>query len=222
LKIYKTLFLIFLGLALGSCIGLSADITMRRDGSGRISLEYRISQMAEDIGRLDGNEQWPVIPTGRRDFERTIARIPDMRLVSFSSREETAPDGKNKNIVNKVEMEFSNPQALTFFLDPSGRRASLIRENNSNKLTITILDSIPQQVDEDLLALVKQVSAGYKLDLSFSADGNSALNIEDVNGRLIEVPAETEIVSSGKKVSLAMGIDSLFNLKQGLLVNFNW
>jgi len=66
----------FLLLLFNSCIGLSLDIQMRRNGSGRLLMEYRVSRMAEAIGRLDGNENWPIIPNGRADFERTLRGFP--------------------------------------------------------------------------------------------------------------------------------------------------
>ena len=216
LKKTRILFLIIFLLILNSCIGISADIVMRKDGSGKISLEYRFSRMAEVLGRLDGNENWHIIPTGRADIERTVARIPDMRLVSFSSR-----DG-DKEIVNKAELEFKNTEALLAFLDPSGRRASLSRGNGSNSLTVIIMEPPSVAMNADLLDLVQQVSSGYELKLSFSANGNSAMTLSDGIGKTAEPPRGAKIVSSGKKVSLEMGTGDILGLKQGLGVSFNW
>ena len=112
LKINRTLFIILILITLNSCIGISADIIMRKDGSGKIALEYRFSRMAEVLGRLDGNENWQIIPAGRPDMERTVARIPGMKLASFSSTE------GEKEIVNKAELEFKDTEALLAFLDP--------------------------------------------------------------------------------------------------------
>ncbi|GHT76702.1 hypothetical protein FACS1894124_8630 [Spirochaetia bacterium] len=71
---------------LGSCIGMSADITIRRNGSGVLALEYRMSRELESLGKLDGNERWLPIPVGKADFERTTDRIPGLALKSFSSK----------------------------------------------------------------------------------------------------------------------------------------
>jgi hypothetical protein len=75
---------------------------MRSNGSGRITLEYRVSNMAEAIGALDGNERWPTIPVGRADWERTVERFPGLSLVSFSRRE------GNKDTVYNVRLDFVN------------------------------------------------------------------------------------------------------------------
>ena len=217
--VYTGLLIFFLA-ALNSCIGVSMDISMRQDGSGKIALEYRFSAMAESLGRLDGNEQWPVIPVGRSDFERTVTRIPGLKLVSFSSREEATGDGRD--MVNKAELEFKDADALLAFLDPSGRRASIGRQGNSHELTIAVRDPDSSEVNPDLVNLLRQVCAGYQLNVSFSADGNSTLLLKDSNNAPFQPPAGTSIVPSGKKVSLSMGTASVLEIKQGLKVNITW
>ncbi|MDR2922260.1 MAG: hypothetical protein LBU85_02815 [Treponema sp.] len=216
------LWLVFVVLTLNSCFGLAADITMNRDGSGKISLEYRISRAAEAIGRLDGNERWQIIPAGRADFERTLARIPDMRLVSFSTREEPSPKTGDRDIVNKVELEFKNTEALLAFLDPSGKRAVLVREGDKNRLSINLNEGVSPQANADLLDLLRQVSDGYELEISFSTAGDSALALSDSRGNAIQPPDGSRVVLSGKKVSLKMGTGQVIGLRQGLAAHFLW
>ena len=73
-----TLLLCLSAVVLNSCLGVSADITIKADGSGKIALEYRVSQALESLGKLDGNG--PAIPVGKADFERSVSRIPGLRL----------------------------------------------------------------------------------------------------------------------------------------------
>jgi hypothetical protein len=197
-------------------MGISADIQIRRDGSGRMILEYRFSRMAETIGRLDGNERWQIIPTGRADMERTVARIPGMRLVSFSSNEDT------KDIVNKVTLDFDNAQALLKFLDPSGKRAKLENENGLNRLQFILNEPVSSQINPDLLALMKQMSAGYKTAVSFSADKNAQMTITDGEGNAIAPPAGSQVVPSGRKVSLSIDTGEILSFKQGLGLIIVW
>jgi len=211
-------------LMLNSCIGVHADIQMRRDGSGRITLEYKLSRMAETIGRLDGNEQWPIIPVGRADWERTTARIDDMRLVSFSSREDA------KDIVSRVTLEFRNTEALIKFLDsyagepsrPGGGRASINRENNLNKLNIILNKPAASEINPDLMDLMKQVCAGYKFNISFRAQGNPSMVFTDGAGKTIIQPAEINTAASGRTVSFAIDTAEIINKKEGLGVIFSW
>jgi len=208
--------LIVLMFILNSCIGVSADIQMRKDGSGKIILEYRLSRMAENIGRLDGNERWQIIPIGRADWERTAARIAGIKLASFSSREEA------KDIVNKVTLEFKNTEALLKFLDPFGRRVSLDRVNGSNKLHITLNGPLSPETNADLLELMKQVSAGYSFRVGFTAGGNSTMTITDGAGRAITPPQGAEVISQGKKVSLAIDTGEILTRTDGLGMDIIW
>jgi len=209
-------FLPLVFLLLNSCVGLSLDIQMRRNGSGRLVMEYRVSRMAEALGRLDGNENWPIIPTGRADLERTLARIPGMRLVSFSSSEGT------QDVVTSAALEYDNGEALLKFLDPSGRRASLSVENQSGRLGIIINEPVSSEYDKDLFELFRQVSAGYNLSISFSAEGNSALEFTDGEGTAAPEPASSRTVASGRKTSLSIGITEILDIKEGLGVSFSW
>ncbi|MCL1994201.1 MAG: hypothetical protein FWG66_14755 [Spirochaetes bacterium] len=201
---------------MNSCIGLSADILVSGDGSGRITLEYRVSQVAEALGRLEGNERWQIIPTGRADIERTVARIPDMRLVSFATREDS------RDTINTVVLEFGNIDALLFFLDSSGGRAFLSRENGGNRLSIAVMDGSHGVMDAALLDLVRQISQGYEFNLSFSAAGGSALALSDGGGNALEAPPGARLVAAGARVSFAMATADILEQRQGLTVNLTW
>jgi len=201
---------------LNSCLGISADIQMRRDGSARVTLEYKFSRMAETVGRLDGNEQWHIIPVGRADWERTTARIDDMRLVSFSSREDA------KDFVNRVTLEFTNAQALLKFLDSSGRRASLNRDNNLNRLNIILNEPVTSEINGDLMDLMKQISAGYRFNITFSAQGNSTMTITDGAGKTTALPAGAQAATSGRTVSFAIDTAEILNKPEGLGLSFSW
>jgi hypothetical protein len=208
-------FLLIFILIFNSCIGVSMDLEMRKDGSGKINMEYRIYGMAESIGRLDGNQNWPIIPSGREDMERTVARIDGMKLVSYSSRESEID--KYINVV----LEYENPEALLKFLNPTGTdNVSLNRSDQSGKLEFVLSDSNTPSINTDLLALAKQVFTGYKFSISLSAERNSTLTLTDGRGREITLPAE--IVSSGRKTSLSMEMPDLLSLNNGLAVRFEW
>jgi hypothetical protein len=204
--------LVLLVLVLNSCIGVSADISIREDGSGKIVLEYRVSPMLEALGRLDGNERWQTNPAGRADFERTRARLPDLRLVSFSSKNESGGD-----VVNRAELEFKNIESLPAFLDGRGNRAAFIRENGKNRLSLTLLDATRSAAaDAELLGLVREVCRGYELRLSLSAPKTASL-VMTPN----DIPA-AKIVSPGKKVSLSIETGELLSLPGGLGVELIW
>jgi len=203
-------------LLLNSCVGISMDIQMRRNGSGRLVMEYRVSRMAESLGRLDGNENWPIIPAGRADLERTLARIPGMRLVSFSSKEDA------RDVVTNVTLEYDTGEALLKFLDPSGSRASLRTDNQSGRLDLILNESVPQGYDESLLELVRQASAGYGFSISFSAERDSSLSITNGEGTAAPAPASAQTVTTGRRTSMSIGVVDLLDIREGLGVSFSW
>jgi len=199
------LILIFLVL-LNSCLGAAADIVLRADGSGSIALEYRVSPMLESIGRLDGNAHQPAIPIGKTDFERTIARIPNLSIKSFSV----------KDHVTKVTLSFKDTAALLAFLDSSGTRASLTQTDGTTKLRLVLTDPVTTPVDEHLLSLLKEVSAGYELGISFTTPRPATLEV---------IPPSTptkKLITKGKKVSFAIEMGELVALRDGLALEIIW
>ncbi|MCL2179617.1 MAG: hypothetical protein FWB83_00670 [Treponema sp.] len=198
-----------------SCIGASIDIEMNRNGSGKLTIEYRVSRTAESIGRLDGNEGRPIIPTGRTDWERTVSRIDGLRMASFSSRE-NPPD-----IVYNIALEYDNPQALLRCLDPSGR--SYIRtENNASRLCLIFNESVPEELNGDLLSLARSVSDGYNFSITFRTDRNSTLSITDGHGNPASVPRSAEITSPGRRVSMSLNVMDFITAAGGIGVMFEW
>jgi len=199
--------------ALNSCIGISMDIQMRKDGSARVSLEYCYSAMAENIGKFDGNENWPVVPVGRADWERTTERVSGMKLVSFSSLHKNSQD-----VITNVTLEFDSAEALLKFLDPAGNMAS----QSAGRLEITVNKPLPSQINNDLLELMRQVSGNYRFAVSFTAEGNSTLVITDARGKEISLPQDARIIPSGKKTSFSIAVPEIFTLKDGLGMRFTW
>jgi hypothetical protein len=205
-----------------SCLGASADIVMRADGSGSITLEYRVSQMLESLGRLDGNERWPAIPVGKADFERSVARIPGLRLASYSvteyPRRYSKPPNSNplgdKDLITSVKLDFKDTAALLAFLDSTGSRASLVQEGGKNTLRLVLLDPVTDAIDADLLSLLQEVSAGYEMSVSFTAPQGAALSVIPPS-----VSAERTV---GKKVSFTIGTGELVSLRDGLTLEIVW
>jgi hypothetical protein len=213
----KLLFAIPVLLALSSCLGLSADFQIRKNGSVKLAMEYRYPRSAENIGKLDGNERWQIIPSGRADWERTAARVDGMKLSSFSTSNDT------RDIVNKVTLEFSNTDALIKFLNPAAgeKRAAFNTGNGSNALSI-IFTEPSGEINADLLELMKQVSYGYKLKVTFNTEKDSTITFTDGSGKPIPPPETVEAVSKGKKTSFSIDTAELLQRKEGFGVELKW
>jgi len=199
---------------LSSCLGVSADITIKADGSGKIVLEYRVSQALESLGRLDGNEGKPVVPVGKTDFDRSVARIPGLKLSGYSSKNVPNASG-GSDLVTKASLDFKNTGALLAFLDSAGSRAAMVQNGEGKLFRLVLLEPSETVADPDLLSLLRGISEGYDFNLSFNLPGNA--NIETV-----PQVSSAKLVSSGKKMSFSISLGELLNQKDGLALEVRW
>ena len=212
----KTLsFFVTLGaFVLSSCLGVSADITIKADGSGKIDLGYRVSQALESLGRLDGNGSRPAVPSGKIDFDRTVARIPGLRLSGYSSKDIRNASG-GTDLVTNATLDFTGTDALLAFLDSSGSRATLTQDNTGSLLRLVILEPSESISDSDLLSLFREMSKGYDFNISLSLPRNA-------NARTIPSVPAAKLVTNGKKVSFSIGMGELLSLTDGLALEIRY
>jgi len=221
-KIAKAVILICLIFACVSCVGVSTDINMKKNGSGRITLEYRYMKKTEAIGRLDGNENWPIIPVGKKDMERTVARINGLKLVSHSSKETSSQKNAEKDVLTKATLDFSTTQALLDFLDPAHEKSSLVQSGGVNTMTLILFTPATSPIDPDLINLLRDMSGAYQFKLNFSADKNASLSFTDGSGKPMLTPTGAQVIPSGKKVSFTIKTTDFFNYPQGLGLVITW
>ncbi|MDR3338099.1 MAG: hypothetical protein LBT16_12940 [Treponema sp.] len=215
----------------GSCVGVSADITIRKNGSGFITLEYRISGDLESLGKLDGNARWLPVPAGRADFERTVARIPSMRIASFSSKK------RDGDLVNRVTLNFGDTAALLKFLDALGQGASLSRENGRNVLVLDFgggvgpgdsalgtTNAAPGTANAALAELAAKTLTGYSLDLRFNLGTEGEIFLVDRNGgrRGTESLPAGWIVQGGKKTAFSAPMGDLLISAEPVRLEIHW
>ena len=216
----KLAFLAAVILTFNSCISLSMNIQMNKNGSGKLTMEYSISSMLNNIGSLDGNKNFPAIPVGRADWERTLARINGVKLSSFSVNE------KGSDTVYKVIIDYDNPQALLMILDPGKNGSSIEIKNDSGSFNyvINMNNSFADfsEYDESLLVLARIMFADSKFSISFSAQSDSSMTITSNGGKSFSPPASAQIIQKGKNVSLSMDIMDFIEITEDFTVNFKW
>ena len=161
---YKLLKIIMLALflpVLSSCFGINFDIALSNNGSGTITLEYRIAKALDSIGRLDGNERWNTIPVGKADFERSIDRLQNLKLISFSERED------ERDLTFNARIEFANMEALLAFLDASGGRSSFNGNAASGHLNLILSEGTVIQ-NQALDGLLSDIFEPYSFNMTFT------------------------------------------------------
>lgn len=207
------IFSLLIVLLLNSCFGANIDITLNQNGSGLIVLDYQIAKSLDSLGKLDGNENWNTIPVGKADFERTIERLPDIKLLSFNSKE------NEKNIVIESKMEFLSFQGLLAFLDASGRHTNFSGDISRGRLNMTLSES-GNITNPGLEKLIMDIFESYAVKISMSFPGEGSLAVRDQKGTPLQ--AGKDIIASGKKVSCTFPLAVILASAGGISVEFNW
>jgi len=220
-RIYILLLVIcYLLFAVSSCVGVSVDISLNQNGSGNAALEYQISKALDALGRLDGNERWNTIPVGRADFERTMDRLPGMKLTSFSSKED------RNNLIINAKMEFEDLKSLMSFIDASGLRSSFSGDTHSGRIFMTLNDARPKSnaALENLALenLIAEISKSYSVKMAMSLPGEGSVKITDNRGFSLDKIPGSVIISPGKKVSFSLPLYSVLSATDGINVEFLW
>jgi hypothetical protein len=200
----------FLGLGmlaiLCSCVGVGMEISLNADGTGRMTVEYRVSRQLEAAGSLDGVARWPSVPVGKADFERSLERLEGLTLRSFSSRED-GPD-----MVSRALIDFTRLEDILPLLDYGGEGARLSREGDKRTLSLR-LGGFPSggdgasPPDPQLLSLLEQLSQGYSFAISLSAPSAVELRIR---GDGEEPPPDPQIERGGRKAGFSVPLSRFF------------
>ena len=195
-----------------SCIGVGANIALRRDGSGTILLEYRIARELESLGKLDGNERWLPVPVGKADLERTVARIPGLTMQSFQSR------NQKKDIHIRTVLAFTNPQALCAFLDAAGQGAVLEQTPGQRRLSLT-LGAKREPIDQDLAELLTQATAGYTWDLTLSLPAEGEFLVLGPEG---QKPSSQWVRLGSGRAAYSAPMGELLNATEPIRLEARW
>jgi hypothetical protein len=97
---------------LSSCLDLSTDIRLRKDGSVETSLTYVLSPETADFGRGFGSDEpWP-LPLTEKDFQQQSLKVPEVEVRKYNSK--ILSDGTE---VIEVVLRAASLDALSIYLD---------------------------------------------------------------------------------------------------------
>jgi len=92
---------------LTSCIGIDSRLAVHDNGSGTLSLTYRVSQVVTELGTASTGRSAVPLPLSRADFERSLAATDGkVRLTGFDRSE------NEKDITIHAELSFDSVDAL--------------------------------------------------------------------------------------------------------------
>ena len=145
---------------LTSCIGIDSRMTIRDNGSGTLSLTYRVSQLVTELGVSSTGRSAIPLPLSRTDFDRALAATAGtVRLTSFDRGE------NEKDITIRAQLAFDSVDALAkidAFHDADLKLAS----QGSDRTFSQLVARAPRQpLTDDSKRMLDALFDGY--DLSF-------------------------------------------------------
>jgi hypothetical protein len=154
----KIIVIIILCSFLASCIQIESDISLENDGSGVITLVYRMSSGIKELGRM-GDEVKPCpFPIYKEDFENLLLLYPGLTMKSHSVKEE---DGES---MVKAVLSFRDVDALIPFGEGENS-FSFQKSGNSfifrQDLPSGIASGEVSEIDEDTMAMLNEYCEGY-------------------------------------------------------------
>ena len=193
-----------------SCIGTSSQIKINNDGSGTITQIYRISHELQNMGKTDETAEMYPLPTGKEDLERTVERIPGLRLVSYTSRQD------EKDLIINAGFAFDTPEALALLMENQQFKIDL----SGKKITIHFPageDSEAASFKEIFLAAF----TGYNFAISLTVPGMAKASWFDGSGKSVQqYPGTFSVRNSTVDFTVSMG--ELVYLDNPLNLEINW
>ena len=211
-RIYPLLcFFAFIPVLFLSCIGTSSQIALKNDGSGTIIQEYRISLELENMGKLDGNEKQPPVPFSKKDIERTVERVPGLRLLSFRTHE----DGKDR--IYRAELAFNSPEALVSLFSANNQQVKV--DIPQKRIEISFLAA--EKTDLAFREIMEDAFAGYEFSISFSVPGAAKTAWIDENGnKALQFPGACSVRDKTADYSAPMA--DIVYLDKSLTLEVSW
>ncbi len=164
---------------LTSCLGIESQIRLSEDGSGLLTLSYKVSQFMKnlDVGRED--KRLP-LPVTEEEFNRTAAGIEGLQLVDIDETE----DEQNVYIEASLAIEAVN------LLGPNGEMGlSLVREGEATTFRQLIsAGRQSEEITEDSLDMIETFFQGYELAYSITVPGqvtSYSLGVLSNDGRTV-------------------------------------
>ncbi|MCL1812033.1 MAG: hypothetical protein FWG29_00765 [Treponema sp.] len=179
-----------------SCIGASSQIKINGDGSGTISQEYRISLELYNMGKTEGNEGMLPLPAGKEDLERTVARIPGLRMVSFSSRQD------EKDLIVNADFAFDSPEALAALMENGDQQFQVDLKGKK----ITLRFPAGENSEPAFKEMIESAFLGYNFSFSLSVPGPAKTAWFDGNGKSVQrYPGTCSVRNNTVDYTVSMG-----------------
>jgi hypothetical protein len=214
-RVVKMPVVVVLCLMFSACFGIKSDISIRKDGSGTIALEYRISEELLKLGTQDGNANFPALPVGEEDYKRTVDRIDGLKLGAFSSKKEMG------DFVYDIHIEYAKLSALIEFMDTQGERFTLTEKDGENILEIVFSAGSEAQTPE-VKELLPVIFGDYRFDFKMTFPNKCGVRFFDAGRKEISKPPSGELKVDGVSAAFSSTMSELLSANANLIMEIRW
>jgi hypothetical protein len=205
MNMHKIAALCVAALLIVSCVGIDSRLTIRENGSGTLTLAYRVSQSIAQLGLSTAGKPVIPLPVSRSDFERSLAQTNGkVRLSRFDRSED------EKDITIKAELTFDSLEALSQV--DAFHDADLKPGTDGSRKTFSqvIGHPMPTPLTDESKRMIDALFAGY--DMSFTVETPRPIQSSSLG------------IVSGDKRSLTYktSVKDVLSTKTDIILTLSW
>ncbi len=151
-----------------SCVGIDSHLSVRRDGSGTLQLDYRVSLLVADLGSSSSEQGVVPLPLSKEDFQQSLASSQGkVRLTRFDRSQD------DKDILIHATLEFASLDALAQVNAFRDSQLKLTTSGSTHTFSQLIARPPAKPVSQDSLSMVDAFFGDYTL--TFTVQTPSAI-----------------------------------------------
>jgi hypothetical protein len=191
-------------LSLASCVDIDTRIRFQGDGSGTISLSYRVSHLIVDLGK-GGEATWSVpLPITEEDFRRSLEGVSGVTLTRFSRKED------EKDLILQADLSFDKVESLSKIESFRSSEPSLSISGSTSSYRQVVLHAEKEPVSSDSLAMLDALFEGY--GISYAIEAPSAIRNHGIG----------TVGSDGKTLTWKSTIKELIQSRTDTVLTVSW
>ncbi len=190
---------------LSGCLTLDTAITFEEDNSGRVELNYTVSSMVMNLGKLGEEDSFVPLPISENDFIAAARIVEGLDLVSIRTDEDES------GVHVEAVMEFDGIEALSAFLFP-GEEGSLTLSpaGEASRLRYLIFTPPGEPVPDRSMEMIRTFFAEDSLSFTVTAP------------RAITGVNRGDVLENGVSTSLNISIPELYESGEEIVWEIQW
>ncbi len=150
---------------LASCIGIDVSAKIEANGSGTLSVEYRIAEEFASFGAQESDPGLP-LPLSKNEIVRSLQHQKGLSLSSYEMKK------NNKETIISFKIAFDSPDHLALYLDSEGKLARYSKTDGISRFVLSTGNAIPP-MDAETKAAIQEKLQPYRFRLSLETSSGA-------------------------------------------------